>query len=154
MSYATDMAKKVATVMMSSLAESKGPRKLWGFGYADLAALLKIHPTTVRRLVAEGEIDPSDLMSIFRFIAMRRPLPEHMVWVNVRRSDVVREVAKLAGFDDIEVDETAQVFETLHARGKSPGTLLTAMAQREGKEWSLIVKGPALRFRRTNVGRS
>lgn len=41
-----------------------GPRKLWAFGYADLADLLGVHPGSVRRLVARGKLDPGDLRSL------------------------------------------------------------------------------------------
>lgn len=59
------------TVIVSGLVpwarKNGGQLRLWAFGYADLAALLGMKEGTVRQAVAEGRLDPGDLVQLVAF---------------------------------------------------------------------------------------
>lgn len=68
------MAKRVrkvaATVEVSALVRGGrgGHRKLWAFGYADLAHVLGCEEWAVRRQVQRGLLDPLDLVALARAV--------------------------------------------------------------------------------------
>ncbi len=58
----------VRTVTLCNhVPRSRGGRaKLWAFGVADLAKLLRVSVPTIRRRLAAGTLDPADLVGPLR----------------------------------------------------------------------------------------
>ncbi len=54
-------------VRLTERTAAKAWTKLWAYSYADLADLLGITEGSVRKAVAAGHFDPTDLHSICRF---------------------------------------------------------------------------------------
>lgn len=54
--------------------------RLWGYGYADFAALLRLEEQTLRKWVSQGRFDPLDLHALVRLAVERNP---HIRWDDV-----------------------------------------------------------------------
>jgi hypothetical protein len=66
------MTTKRRTVQLTGRSKTRGPTKLWAFGYGDLAHLFGISEGAVRLLVFRERFDPGSLKSIIDFYNFRK----------------------------------------------------------------------------------
>ena len=70
------------------------PRKTLAVGYAEIAKAVKVSEAAIRQAACRGSLDPSDLVSVCRFVALRQKdiVVRHEVDRAVQHA--VREVAE------------------------------------------------------------
>ena len=60
--------RRTVTLVIGQSDAKRSKAKLWAFGLGALAAAVGLHESTVRRHVAEGALNPCDLLSVAEWL--------------------------------------------------------------------------------------